>query len=259
MATINATTPAGGFRNLLARENKLWWGGRQWLLQGLLGVAGLGGLLAFILFVLPGMVPAGEASLDPREGGAQIFFGLGALFLALDVIILTQDMIIGEKQSGVAEWVLSKPVSRPAYLLAKLLANSLGILVMLILLPGLVAYVLFSLAGLALPAADFAPALAILALHTFFYLALALLMGVVSESRGLFLAVTLGSLLGGALLLNLLGRAAFVTPWPLGNVAVALALGAPLAGVLWLPVVATAVLALLAIGGAIWRFEQAEL
>lgn len=258
-ATV-ARSQKSGFWNLLSRENKVWWTGRRWLLQTLVGVGGLGGVLAVALFILPGMAEAAGETLDPLEAGVQIFFGMGAFALAIDIIILTQDTIIGEKESGIAEWVLSKPVSRPAYILAKLLANALGILITLILLPGVVAYTLFALADASMPATTFAAAMGILALHTLFYLALSLMMGVIADSPGALLAVTLGSALGGAVLIDFIGRAAFLTPWPLGNIAVALAQGAALpANIMWTPIAATTALALLAVGIAIWRFEHAEL
>lgn len=257
--TTSGQTQKSGFWNLLARENKVWWRSRRWLLQTVVGVAGLGGFLAFALFALPGMVEAAGETMDTLEAGVQIFFGLGAFALAIDVIILTQDTIIGEKESGIAEWVLSKPVSRPAYILAKLLANSLGILVTLILLPGVVAYLLFTLAGAGVSAPNFVAAMGLLALHTLFYLALSLMMGVVADSPGTLLAVTLGSVLGGAVLIDVIGRAAFVTPWLLANIAVAVAQGVSLPTIMWVPIAATAVLTVVAIAVAIWRFERAEL
>lgn len=259
MATTTLPKTRSGFWNLLARENKVWWGSSRWWLQTLVGVAGLGGFLAFALFALPGMAAEAGETLDSLEAGVQIFFGLGALAFAIDIIIVTQDSIIGEKQSGIAEWVLSKPISRPAYIAAKLLANMLGFLVTLILLPGVVAYVLFALAGATIPATSFVVAMGLLALHTLFYLALSLMMGVIADSQGTLLAVTLGSALGGAVLIDFIGRAAFVTPWPLGNVAVVVAQAAPLPPILRLPIAATALLTVVAIVVAVWRFEKAEL
>lgn len=253
-------SPRSGFWNLLARENKVWWGSRRWLLQTALGVVGLGGFLAFVLFVLPGMLAATGETMDAIEAGVQMFFGLGAFALGIDVIILTQDTIIGEKESGVAEWVLSKPISRHAYLLAKLLANALGILVTLILLPGALAYLLLTLAdGAAYPVTPFLWGMGALTLHTLFYLVLSLAMGTLADSRGTVLAVTLGSLLGGSLIINFLPPATLVTPWALPNVAGALALGAPLLPEFLLPMTVTAMLTVAALGLALWRFQQAEL
>lgn len=257
---VPAPAQARGFRNLLGHENGIWWGSLRWLFQLAFGVIGLCGLLAFSLFILPPMTAAQGEPLDALEAGAQIFFGLGILAIAVDVIILTQDSVIGERQSGVAEWVLSKPVARSAYVLAKLLANGLGVLVTLIAVPSAIAYGLFWLAtGSALPLSRFAAAVAILALHTAFYLALTIMMGVVANSRGVVLGVTLGSLLGGMLLANLIGPAALITPWPLANIVVGLVQGASLPTMALLPVAATALLTVAAALVAIWAFDRVEL
>ena len=85
------------------------------------------------------------------------------------------------------------------------------------------------------------------------------MMGVVAESPGVLLAVTLGSVLGGAVLVDFIGRAAFVTPWLLGNIGVAVAQGVALPALMWLPIAATALLTVIAVAIAIWRFEKAEL
>ncbi len=253
-------THGNGLRVLLQRENRVWWGSRRWLVQTLLAVGGLNGLLAVVLYILPNVMAAAGETMDPIEAGVQLYMGLGAFAIAIDTIILTQDTLIGEIESGVAEWVLSKPVSRASYILAKLLANALGLLVTLIILPGAVAYLLLSLAnGAPYPALAFVGALGILALHTLFYLALSLLMGAVVKDRGLLLAVTLGSLLGGALFVDLIPQLTLFTPWALPNIAAALGLGVPLPPALLAPIAVTLLLSVAAVALALWRFERREL
>jgi len=61
--------------------------------------------------------------------------------LPIVAIIIAQDAIIGERQSGTAAWVLSKPVSRPAFILSKLVAGAIGLLVTGIVIQGVVAYI----------------------------------------------------------------------------------------------------------------------
>jgi len=56
-----------------------------------------------------------------------------------------------------------------------------------------------------------------LAVHTLFYLALTLMMGVLTSNRNTVLGVSLGALLGGLLIVQTvggyLGTAAMLTPW----------------------------------------------
>ena len=80
-----------------------------------------------------------------RWSNLVIFVQLMAFFPMFAVIVIGQDTIIGEKQSGTAAWVLSAPVSRSAFIMAKLLANTIGFFVTIIVVQGLVAYVQLSL------------------------------------------------------------------------------------------------------------------
>jgi ABC-2 type transport system permease protein len=262
--TLQPVTARGwqlGFANLLSRENHLWWGTRRWWIQAVGWMVALNGLVAFALFVLPGiMAAAGEEMVDdPVIVGLQMFFGLGSLGLAIGAVILTHDQIVEEKNSGTAAWVLSKPASRAAFVLAKVVANAVGMFVLLILLQSAVAYVLLRLVDPTFPLGSFALGAAILALHLFFYLVLTLTVGVFASTTGTVLAISLGVLLGGALLSSFIGPVALATPWLLGDVAVAIAAGDVIPPMLWIPVAGTALLSVLLIVGAILGFARQEL
>jgi ABC-type transport system involved in multi-copper enzyme maturation permease subunit len=248
-----------GYGPLLQKELKSWWGGRRWIVQALLWQLVINGLLVAVLFVLPQVVPDGVADSNPLQG----FFSIGSLALAIGVIVMAQDALTTELNSGTAEWLLAKPVARASFILAKWMAHGIGMLVVLIALPGAVALVLLALAGpVDVPA--FLVGLVVLALHTFFYLSLTLMMGVLSRSRSVVLAVPLSVLLGGQLILTLLAmlpisQLLLLTPWPLASVATALASGSGLSVELILPLIATAVWSISFIVVALWRFERLEL
>jgi ABC-type transport system involved in multi-copper enzyme maturation permease subunit len=179
--------------------------------------------------------------------------------LALGAILLAQDQILGERQNGVNEWILSKPVSRAAYLLSKLAADAIGIIVIFIYLQGAIAYGLVSLAnGGAFPPTPYLVAMGGLALHTLFYLALTLMMGVLSDSRGKVLGVTLGMLFGGLLAASFVGTFSLFTPWSMTTVLPAAALEMSLPLPIWLPLTTTAALTLLCIAVALWKFKHLE-
>lgn len=248
-----------GFGPLFSKESRAWWGTRRWLVQALLWLVVVNGLLALVLFAMPRIMPADQAPANATElvqSGLQAFFGAGGMALAIGVIVLSQDTLIGEKQAGTAEWVLSKPVSRFAFWLSKLAAHAIGALVILILLQGLVAYLQLSSFERLEPLA-FLGGLGILALHTLFYLALTLLMGVLVDNRALVLAVSLGTLLAGSLLVSI-EQLLYVTPWGLSNVAVATAAGLALPTELYLPIAVTAGWCLLFVAVALWRIRRLE-
>ncbi|MDX1613410.1 MAG: ABC transporter permease subunit [Candidatus Promineifilaceae bacterium] len=248
-----------GLGPLLRKENRRWWGGRRWLVHALVWLLVVNGLLALILFVMPNMTtPDGEALVpgDLLNTGLQGFFSLGTMALAIGVIVLAQDTVIGEKQSGTAEWLLSKPISRPAFVLAKLLAHAGGILVIFVLLQSLVAYGQIAQVGPLAPLA-FGRGVAVLALHTLFYLALTLMLGVLLENRSLVLGAPLALLLAGPLL-PAIEPLMMVTPWSLGNIGLALAMGVSLPAELIVPLVATAGWLAIFIAVALWRFNRYE-
>lgn len=263
-ASFEKVTGSGwrlGFKTLFKKEIGEWLEARRWLVQSALWLVVLNGFLAMVLYVLPNIVtPEGGVPIEnPVTEGLIGFFGIGGLALSIGIIILTQNEIIGEKQSGTAEWVLSKPVARSAFFLSKLFANTIGILVIMILLQGAIAFAQLTLldrAGVSLP--DFLAALGMLTLHVFFYLSLTLMMGVVVENRELVLGVSMGTLLIGMVARNFAGGLALITPWLLSDLAGVVAIGEPLTLEIWLPIISTAVLSLVFIAAALWWFEKHE-
>ena len=265
METDFQRTTAGGWRlgfnNLFVKEIREWLQTSRWLVQSILWLVILNGFLAMVLFVLPNLVTA-EGNLpieNPVVEGSLGFFGLGGLALSIGIIILTQNEIIGEKQSGTAEWVLSKPLARSAFFLSKLFANTLGMLAVMVLAPSVAAYGLITLVDPnAVLITDFMASMGMLALHVFFYLSLTMMMGVVAESREMVLGVSLGILLVGMIARDFIGQAALLTPWLLSDLAGPVAIGEPLTPELWLPILSTAAWSLLFIAVALWRFERYE-
>jgi ABC-2 type transport system permease protein len=258
-----------GFANLLHKENRSWWGSHRWWINALLWTGMLGGLVFIMLFILPSVA---EATGDPNvaaaggaipfalEMGRSVFFELGAMALAVGVIILFQDLIVDEKQSGVTEWLLSKPVQRKAYILAKLVASLTAILFLLILLPGAAAYGLFFLrTGQPYPLLLFLSGVGILALHSLFYLTLTIFLGVLFTTRSLILGIALGSLLGGNILAGLIKPLVVITPWILGKTSSLVAAGLPVPGeLLWAPIVSTALWCIIFVLIAASKFEKTE-
>src|SRR5215211_7745643 len=137
MATIPSTLPVTnqelqavnepgwqrGFANLLRNENRLWWGTRKWLIHLLLWLVVLNGLVLLI------GLTEGQETNNPvplYETLIQVFFQVGAFATAIGMVTTAQGAIVREKQLGTAAWILSKPVSRGAFVLAKFVAHAVG-------------------------------------------------------------------------------------------------------------------------------------
>jgi ABC-type transport system involved in multi-copper enzyme maturation permease subunit len=249
-----------GLKPMLRREHLKWWGTRRWLVQSIIWVALLNGLLAFALYFLPQMAAADGVPISQQEAldvGRQMFFGLGVLALALGAIVLLQDAIIEEKMNGTAEWLLSKPLARPAYLLAKLVPNILGMAVTMLLLPGVIGYVLFLTYEVGtFTLGGFLASGGIVALHLFFYITLVLMLGVLFQSRAPLLGVALLSLFGGSFIP--VAQIVQFTPWKLGDLVVLPMMGEALPPIAGMMLASTALWSILFIAIAIWRFNKQE-
>jgi len=258
-----------GFSNLFHKENRAWWGTRRWWINALLWTVLLGGLTAIMLFA-PNeeVLEASEAEIAQAGGvlgytlwvGLNILFQFGIPVLAIGTIVLSQDLIIGERQNGVAAWLLSKPVTRRAYVLAKLVAHALPILALLVGLPSIVVYGLLSLRlGALFSPMLFLSAVGIMTAHTLFYFTLTLMLGTLFNSRGPILGIALGSVLGGGLLGGLIPALFYVTPWKLADVAWATATGQAVPTELaFAPLIATVLWSVVFVFVALVKFERVE-
>jgi len=257
-----------GLANLFRKETQAWWRTRRWLMNTLLWSGILGGLTGYILFV-PTMLSLVSPEEISQAGGVTayltlqglgILFELGAQLLSLGAVVLCMDAIIEEKRNGVSEWLLSKPVMRRAYVLAKLFANLLHILLFLVVLPSGLVYVLVTLrTGSLFAPLPFLTGVAILALHVFFYVALTILLGVTFNSRAPVLGIAFGSLLGGGMIGGFVQPLLYITPWMLSKVSTTIASSQQLpADMVWSPIGFTALWCLLFILAAVYRFEREE-
>jgi len=266
---VNEWSGLRGFSNLFRKDKRAWWGTHRWWINALLWTVLLCGMTAIMLFASNEEVKNASAAEITQAGGViaytllmglNAFFEFGVPVLAIGTIILAQGLIIGEKQNGVAEWLLSKPVTRRAYVLAKVAANVLGVVSILVGLPSIVAYGMFSLyMGAPFPLMPFLSAVGIMTVHTLFYLTLTLMLGTIFNNRGPILGIALGILLGGGLLGNLFEPILFVTPIMLPNIALQAASAQAIPIELGItPLIATALWSVLFIFVALAKYEKME-
>jgi ABC-2 type transport system permease protein len=275
LATRQGLLPArgsgwlAGFGNMLTKELGEWFRTRRWLWQLLIWSVILGGLIAFFLFVLPVLntlvpgLPTQEQVFVglPTEVGAMVqFFSFLVMTGTIGAIILVQDEIIQEKQSGTAAWILSKPVTRLAFILTKLLSNITGVLVFVVGLPGLIVMGEIYLATHQLvPLVPFLAGTGVILLALIFYVSLVILLGVLFESRGPVLGIAFGVLWGGMILRNFIPQILYVLPLGMEGVAMGVVQGIPLPAMYVSELISTAVLSILFTLVALWRFQKIEL
>jgi ABC-2 type transport system permease protein len=259
-----------GFGNMFAKEMGEWFHTRRWLWQLLLWPVIINGWLALLLFILPALAafmpalkPLVESAFSgqPTEiGSVYMYFTMLAMTGTIGVIILAQDEIIQEKQSGTAAWILSKPAARQAFILTKLLSNALGALVFIVAIPGLIALGEIYLATQKLlPLGPFLLGAGVVWLGLFFYISLVILLGVLFESRGPVMGIPFGIMFGGMILKNFIPPVLYVLPVATDAIGMMILLGMPLPAMMVSQLIATAALSIVFVLAALWRFQSYEL
>jgi ABC-2 type transport system permease protein len=245
-----------GLGNLLSNELARWWKTRMWWVQCLIWGGVVGFLLGSVILQAPEM---------PVSEMVTIYSIFGGLFPAVAVVIIMQGVLVGEKQEGTAAWVLSKPVSRPAFILSKFIAHTLGVLATMVIFPGLVAYALFTFgAGVQLEAGRFLAALGILFLALLYYLTLTLMLGTLFQGRGPVIGIALALVFGQQYLMAMVPFLKYLLPWTLvialneKETPVVPAILTGQAPWSWIPVLAVVVQIAIFVWISVVRFEREE-
>ncbi len=253
-----------GFANLLRKELRDWWGTRRWLVQSIIWLAIINGIIAIILFTP-------EKGSQPMPPGVKaitaltVFFGFAGIAISIGTAIAGQGEILDEKRSGTAAWILSKPVSRVAFILSKLISNAISILIIMILLQGCVAFFLTTVStGATLSFSKFLGGLSVMYVAALFYFTLALMIGTISSRRGAAIGLPMVILFAYQFLPAIAPWLEQIMPWNLTSVtntnsnpiALAVTLGLPVASMT--PLIATLAWCALFIVIAVWRFNREE-
>lgn len=252
-----------GLSNHLRGELRRWFGSRKWWTQILVFALAINLFLLVVIWDPPDVA-------DPFEYSILFFNGAFGVVGAIGVVILTQGALVGEKRSGTAAWVLSKPISRPAFLLAKLIANAVGAIVTIVLAQGLIAYVLISFGmDTAVSPLAFLAALVPQAVNLLFYLSFTLMLGAIFDQWGPVVAIPIAPLFLDEIVIalappGLLDLLTNILPWGLAtgygdlapSIAGSIMLGHPpysLSPIFW-----TLVFSALFVGIGVWVLRRQE-
>ena len=252
-----------GLGNLLQGEYSAWFRSSRWWKQLIMWIVIINGMMGTMIYATV------DAAKSGQEGPPILFMYslFGGMFVAFGVMIIMQRVLVAEKNSGTAAWVLSKPVTRTAFVVSRLVVNSIAILLTSVIVPGVIFYItlgLFSDYGWLSPL-GFAAGLLMILLHSFYWIALVLMMGTLTESSAAVIAVPIALYfffwLGPDLLPDLLYISPLLltfSPKPdqLNPLSVSFMAGEPVAT--WLPLTLTVIFSVLFIIVAIWRFNRQE-
>jgi ABC-2 type transport system permease protein len=177
-----------GLGNHFKVELERWFGSRKWWVQILIFAVLINGFLLLLLSERPE-----DFTL---EDSVMFLNGLLGVIGCIGGVIHLQGALVGEKSSGTAAWVLSKPISRPAFFLAKMLANGIGVVLTITVAQGLIGYLVIRFSTDTAPGLPaFLFGLTPQILHMFFYVVLTLMLGALFDRRGPVLAIPIIPLL----------------------------------------------------------------
>ncbi|MCJ7781486.1 MAG: ABC transporter permease [Acidimicrobiia bacterium] len=192
-----------GLSSLMGAGFGSWWKTKEWWIHSLMWTAIINGSLAVAIW--------GEA---PDELDVFTLYGVMTMFAAIAVAILMQEAIVGEKRSGTAAWIHSKPVSRSAFMLSKLVPNAVGMLATMIAIPSVVLLVQMELGGIDVSVSRFILGASVAGLNLMFYLTLTLMLGTIFNTAGPVIAIPLAIAFGQQLISALPGLGE-ILPWGL--------------------------------------------
>jgi ABC-2 type transport system permease protein len=246
-----------GLPNLLSAELGRWFGTRRWWTQILIWAACVNLAVAGTAF---------SENSPPAPELAMVFSILMGIAAPIGVAIIMQGALVGEKRSGTAAWVLSKPASRSSFLVAKLAASVLGITLTIVLAQGTIAYlIIWASSGTALPPLQFLGALGVEMLNLFFYIALGLMLGALFAHPAPVVAIPLAFLFSQQFVLGLVPELIKVLPWFLvippnnsNTPSITMAVMTGSQPMTYLPVATTLAASALFVIVALWAFQQQE-
>jgi ABC-2 type transport system permease protein len=252
-----------GLGNLLNGEYSAWFKSSRWWKHLIMWVVIVNAMMAIMI------IATVEAAKEGSEGPPILFMYaiFGVMFVSLGVMIIMQQVLVREKNSGTAAWVLSKPVTRSAFVISRLVVNTFAILITSVIVPGVILYFtlgFFSDLGWLSPL-GFTASILIVSTYIFYWIALVLMMGTLVDSASIVIAVPMALFFLFWMGPDLLPQINYISPFPLiytsspeqmNSISGALMAGEPVSW--WLPLVVTVVSSLIFVAVALWRFNRQE-
>ena len=128
--------PLAGAGNIFRKEFREWFRTRRFAVTTILMTLMLGSA-PVIVFLHEGGLHDGRIDSAYRplmNTWVGVSLTLGSYLIAA----LTMGILVKEEESGTAQWLFTKPVSRVGYVLAKWAANALAVVIAAVLIPGAV-------------------------------------------------------------------------------------------------------------------------
>ena len=243
-----------GMKNLLNRELFHERSRMYWIQQLLVWALFTNGLVVIVLSLPTSMME--ESSVVMLS--LIIFYSILGFLISIFIPVLLQGIVIDEKLSGIAAWILSKPVSKKAYLLSKLTASILAITVVSVVINGIIGYGVFIIFGYILDIPGFLMNLGLTSIVVAYFASLTVMLGTVTTSRGKVLASAVGLGIGAQIIARYFPLVIFLIPYPLPVMGIGFIIGEPVLGLEWMLLSASVQIFMFTII-ALFVFDRTEL
>ena len=125
-------------------------------------------------------------------------------------------------------------VSKKAYLLSKLIASNLAIIVVSVVINGVVGYGVFSVFGYTLNIPGFLMTLGLTGIVVVYFACLTIMLGTFCTSRGKVLGIAIGIAIGAQIISNYFPLVIFLIPYSLPIMGIGLITGDSVLGLEWI-------------------------
>lgn len=255
MQRTNTEPWYAGMRNMISRELYLERGRTYWIQQILIWTFFTNGLAALILGLPADLVGGGETAFILSLA---TFFSMLALLISIFIPVLLQGIVIDEKQSGMAAWTLSKPVSKRAYLLSKLIASTLAIVAVSVIINGSIGWGVFRAFGYTLNIPGFLMNLGLTGIVVAYFASLTVMLGTLTASRGKVLGAAVAIGFGAQIVARYFPIIIVLIPYSLPVMGIGLITGDSVLGTEWL-LLSACVQIVLFTAIALFAFDRTEL
>jgi ABC-2 type transport system permease protein len=253
--------PLAGVGNIFGKELREWFRTRRFLVTAGLTTLLLGAV-PVVLWIHRGGLHDGRLVL-PRQtynGMMEAWVGLSLTLGAYLIVGLTMGVIAKEQESGTAQWLFTKPISRAGYGLAKWAANGTAVVLGSVLIPSAVFVGLVEMLFGVQHQRGLVEAVGLVGLNALTVIALVVGLSGLFDSPPLIGGIVIGLyfvplLVAGAVSHKYVG----LFPVWMGQVAHSLAIGERTYGWDWEPVWSCLVLIPLSLAFACYRLSRAQL
>ena len=186
------------------------------------------------------------------------FGGMAVVLASVAAVVAGQGILIDERRLGLLEWMLSKPLSRAALVIAKFAGHSAALLVTVVLVPWIGVWAQLSVAqGSPWPIGPWLSAGLLVGLLAVFHLALVIALSATTWSRALVVALPLAGIIGTDLLIAGVPELLELLPWTVGRLTGPVLVDGVLASAG--PVVSAVLLTGVFFPAAVWGLRRTEL